>query len=268
MTAAASIRPELAAWCAVADLIGKLGGRHCEAVLHDLAQPKHSVVYVVNGHVTGRALGQSFRHLIAEMLRRKNDADSSGDLLPQWWFEHEGRTIRSLTLLIRNVQGQVIGALCVNQDVSQAADLVSDLSQLLPGLENIRTSESQPVLQQDARSVEKPAAKKAVILQETAQTVAEKRELINAANETVPEVVFRMIDNMVAEVWDEAREDEKETNSKGRTVLRRRARQDLVRFMNERGVFCVKGSVEHAAAALGVSQVTVYSDLNCLTQDG
>ena len=33
-----------------------------EVVLHDLSLPQHSVIYVANGTVTGRKVGQTFHH--------------------------------------------------------------------------------------------------------------------------------------------------------------------------------------------------------------
>ena len=53
---------------ATADLIGRTAGSKTEVVLHDLADPLHSVVYVVNGTVTDRRVGQGLLHLVTEML--------------------------------------------------------------------------------------------------------------------------------------------------------------------------------------------------------
>ena len=36
----------------------------------------------------------------------------------------------------------------------------------------------------------------------------------------------------------------------------------LLAFMESRGIFLMKGALEHAAERLGVSKVTIYSDLD------
>ena len=110
----------LAPWRMTADLVALVGGTQTEVVLHDLSDPLHSVVYVVNGHVTNRKIGQGVRHLVEEMLLR-GEHPEKGDLLPVWWFRHKDedgneKLIRSVTMLIRGAEGKLAGALCVNQD--------------------------------------------------------------------------------------------------------------------------------------------------------
>jgi predicted transcriptional regulator YheO len=45
-------------------------------------------------------------------------------------------------------------------------------------------------------------------------------------------------------------------------VMKRREKIELIRFMDEKGIFLMKGSVEKAASLLGISKVTVYSYLD------
>ena len=52
----------------VADMIAGTFGNSCEVVVHDLSKPESSVVHVANGSVTGRQVGQSFDHLVRQVL--------------------------------------------------------------------------------------------------------------------------------------------------------------------------------------------------------
>jgi len=45
-------------------------------------------------------------------------------------------------------------------------------------------------------------------------------------------------------------------------VMKRHEKIELIRFMDEKGIFLMKGSVEKVAALLGISKVTVYSYLD------
>ena len=56
----------------IAETIGKTFGNRCEVVLHDLTIPEKSVVYTVNGDVTGRREGQTFDRLVRSVLLNKN----------------------------------------------------------------------------------------------------------------------------------------------------------------------------------------------------
>ena len=62
------MKPILAPYVPIADLVAKTFGEDVEVVLHDLSDPQHSVVYVANNKVTGRQVGESFRHLITKAI--------------------------------------------------------------------------------------------------------------------------------------------------------------------------------------------------------
>lgn len=240
-------------WRTAADLIGRVGGAACEVVLHDLADPVHSVVYVVNGVVTNRRVGQGFRHLIVEMLYSAAEKEGGGDLLKDWWFRHEGRLIRCVTQLIRNEAGELIGALCVNQDVTDDLQVFDRLKSLLPGLAGV-----SPVLAAEGPSDETPSAPaRGVPRGSSVDSAALDDRPVIAPKESILTAVQRLIDGIVAG---------REKDSKGEPRSRAE-RLELLAFMDERGVFLVKGALEHAALRLGVSKVTLYSDLDQLRRE-
>src|SRR5690606_40856867 len=91
----------------IAEMIAKTFGKDCEVVLHDLTVPQNSVVYTIHNHVTGRQVGQSFDHLITNVLLSQN---FTNDYSANYYFHtDDGRLIKSSTLLIRNQEKKVIG---------------------------------------------------------------------------------------------------------------------------------------------------------------
>ena len=92
------MHPALRSYVGVADLLVRTFA-DCEVVLHDLTVPQRSVVYVANPVVTGRKVGESFEHLIEEAIKAGNPEDG---ILANYYFEKNGRLIRSSTLLIRD----------------------------------------------------------------------------------------------------------------------------------------------------------------------
>jgi len=120
----------LTSYIPIADMIAATFGRHCEVVIHDLSIPQNSVIYAVNNHVTGRQVGQSFDHLIKQVLLSKQ---FKGDMTANYkTVTEDGRAVKSSTALIRDASGEVIGALCVNYDLSAMGPMKDFLNDFLP----------------------------------------------------------------------------------------------------------------------------------------
>lgn len=197
-----------------------------EVVLHDLSLPQHSVIYVANGTVTGRKVGQTFHHLIEKAVFAGNPEDGVVD---NYTFEKDGRQIRSSSLLIRNEQKELIGALCINIDTTQASALLNLAQGLLTG-RRADTNLGSKTLPDSSE-------------QRCPVTVEKNNE------ESVRQFVNNMVDSMIRELELEGKHTKED-------------RLELIRFMDERGVFLVKGSMEYVAGKLGLSKVTLYGYLD------
>jgi len=125
-----SINKNLKPYIPIANLIAKTFGKNCEVVIHDLSIPQNSVVYTINNHVTGREIGQSFEHLVKDVLLSKNfESDYTANyMIPS----EDGRKIKSSTALIRDAEDKVIGALCVNYDLENFNNMKNFLEEFIP----------------------------------------------------------------------------------------------------------------------------------------
>ncbi|MDQ0378177.1 helix-turn-helix transcriptional regulator [Amycolatopsis thermophila] len=117
----------LAALRPVLDGLAATFGSNCEVVLHDYRRPEGSVVAVA-GEVTGRAPGGAMSELGLSLLKQGRDARDQINYLTR---TDAGRVIKASTLLLRDRDGEVFGALCVNVDVTDlrhAAVLLGELA--------------------------------------------------------------------------------------------------------------------------------------------
>ena len=217
----------LLSYVSVAELIARTFP-NAEVVLHDLSKPQHSVVYVANNSVTGRKVGQTFHHLIEKAVFAGNPADGVVD---NYFFKKEGKQIRSSSLLIRNEAGELIGALCINVDVTAAQQIIDLASGLLQG--RAKGEKSKSDLSDSACTLPAVSANFEALEQER----------------SVQHFVNNMVDSMINEL-----------NADGKKT--KEDRLELIRFMDERGVFLVKGSMEYVAGKLGLSKVTLYGYLD------
>lgn len=104
-------------------------GNNCEAVLHSLEDESHSIVKIVNGHVTGRKVGSPLTDFGIEILKKADALEK--DVIGSYYSKlDDGRALKSVTVLIRNNQGKPIGFMCINIDLS--IPLLDFLKEFLP----------------------------------------------------------------------------------------------------------------------------------------
>lgn len=91
-------------------------GPQCEVVLHDLSQGLDQTILVIeNGHLTGRSVGGSSTNLGLAALQSP-DADPNAYGYKS--TTSDGRELRSSSVYFRNVEGQLVAALCINVDLT------------------------------------------------------------------------------------------------------------------------------------------------------
>lgn len=204
------VSKELRRYIPIADMIAKTFGDQCEVVIHDLSVPQTSVVYAVNNHVTGRQVGQSFDHLVKNVLLAKDFAnDYKANYLSN---TADDRKIKSSTAFIRDNKNKIIGALCINYDLKP----LQDFDLFLKAFLNV---EEEPVIEKEVEPFEH-----------------------------VVEIVDELIDKIIT------------SNDVDR--LKRKEKIELIQFMERKGIFLMKGSIEKVAEKLNISKVTVYSYLD------
>lgn len=100
----------------IACMISEQFGNNCEVALHDLTGDFNStIIYIKNGHVTGRTLGGCSSNIGLPVLSGHQEAKDTHNYITK---TKSGKTLRSSTTYLRDPSGKVIGALCVNYDIS------------------------------------------------------------------------------------------------------------------------------------------------------
>lgn len=102
----------------IVDMIAAHMGEDCEVVLHDLRDGfDSSIVKIANGHVTGRDVGGCGTNMGLAKLR--DDQDMKGEGSNYMNQLTNGHLIKSSTMYIRDETGAIIGAICINLDITQ-----------------------------------------------------------------------------------------------------------------------------------------------------
>ena len=187
--------------------LGELLGRSTEVVTHDLRQPDHTIVSLANSHLTGRKLGDTIDDLGMHLFEQHDFQDMAN-------YEtrtKSGKVLRSASIFVRDAEGQAIGALCVNQDLSALLKLRDWLDQML----------------------------------ETAKPARD-------------EVRF---EHNVEDILSQLIEDAIQSTGKAPAEFSREEKIAVISYLDARGAFLIRYSMEKVAALLGISKFSIYNYL-------
>lgn len=105
-----------ARYISLAELLGQMFQNVLEVVVHDFKDLDHAIIYIINGHISGRSLGGPISEI---NLRRLLEQDQFPDKLINFSSRTgRGQPLKSSSLAIRDEKGKLIGAFCIHFDLS------------------------------------------------------------------------------------------------------------------------------------------------------
>lgn len=114
----------------IANAIASEFGSDCEVVIHDLKSQnlEQSIVYIVNGHVTNRKIGDGPSAIVLNTLQKNPESlvDEPGYLLKT----SDGRILKSSTSFIRDEDGSIHYIFGINHDITKLTIMESALHEL------------------------------------------------------------------------------------------------------------------------------------------
>jgi predicted transcriptional regulator YheO len=106
-------------------------GNACEVVIHDLRKEdiESSIVYIENGHVSSRKLGDGPSEIVLQTLNR--DPSSLKDRLSYLTRTDDGRILKSSTIYIRGKDNTIDYILALNYDITGLLTVDNALKSLI-----------------------------------------------------------------------------------------------------------------------------------------
>ncbi len=129
-------------------------GTNCEVVVHDLEtdDPERSIIAIENGHVTGRSVGDGPSHVVLEAAKA-GKLHKLDDRLAYLTKTDDGRILRSTTVFIRNDDGEVVGILGINYDITIISAAAKTLNGLTGSPEKATDAANEPEPEPIVRNV-------------------------------------------------------------------------------------------------------------------
>jgi len=102
----------------IANGLAKQFGQDCEIVIHDLSKEniEHSIIYIQNGHVSGRQVGDGPSKVVLETIHK--NPDSQEDHIGYLTRTSDGRILKSSTMFIRDEDNNIRYILSINFDIT------------------------------------------------------------------------------------------------------------------------------------------------------
>jgi len=209
------------------EFLGIVLGPSYEIVLYDLRREDKSIIAITNSQISGRSVGAPLTEVGLKTIVDKKYKD---DLYKANYnaVDKDGNILRSSTLHIKDENNSLIGLLCVNFSDEGFKDLTEQLMSLIHPNELIQANNFERI--EDIK-------------------FADESDTIGINIEEVAENALNKVlrnSNIPAD------------------RLNKNEKIEIVKTLNDRGIFMLKGSVPHVAKLLHSSEATIYRYLNSI----
>ncbi|MEN1969818.1 PAS domain-containing protein [Lentibacillus sp. N15] len=189
-----------------ANILVEMFGSNCEVAVHDFSNLEKSLIHLA-GTLTDREIGSPITDLVLEQLRSENVTDFANYKTTS----NKGLVMKSSTVFLKNNQGEVIGALCININISLLVQVGGEIQDFISFNDEEQSKES---FHTDVHDVIESMTKQALQKYHKTPTLLDTEEKI-----------------------------------------------EVVRELESKGAFLIKGATEYSASVLGVSKFTIYNYL-------
>lgn len=130
----------------IAHGISRQFGRDCEVCIHDLGVKdlEHTIVFIINGHVTGRKAGDGASKVVLETLEAIERGEVISDHLGYRTHTADGKVLKSSTVFLKDESGRYRYILGINYDITpfvNAAGAINTLTSVEDGDDSEREGE-------------------------------------------------------------------------------------------------------------------------------
>lgn len=220
-------REEIERYTKLVEFLGKALGERSEVVLHNVEEGNYHIVAIVNNHISKRSKDSPITQFALDLIQNKTYLET--DYLTDYKVQSiDNKLIRGSTFFIKDDNQNLKGMLCINTDYTDYYRLSKD---------------ALAIIGQDWSE----ATTHQVIKDDQSDSFIEEQD--NPGE--VIEILANDVQDIVADIIDPALLN-------NQVSLSQEAKVDIVRQLDQRGVFQIKGAVSKVAEILNVSEPSVY----------
>ena len=216
----------------ITEFFGRVLGPDYEVALHDIDDQGGALVAIANGHISGRSIGQLASEKLLNIIET-HEYEHSDFILHQYGMSPNDKILCSSTMFIKDEEGELVGALCINFDDSRYRELSQKVFNLCHPDALVDTN-----FRFDASKVP--------------SKVAGSR---HSKLQSIPD--GSAYDIIVSELKKQNLDSKK---------MSLKDKMNFLSVIDSKGVFLIKGAVKDAAEIFGCSQATMYRHLSRLKE--
>lgn len=202
-------------------------GADCEVVLHDVNNVETSIIAIENNYISGRQVGAPLTDLSLKIIQDKRYLHT--DFIDDYeCISKDGKQLRSATYFIKDEASEILGLLCINMDVSNLVHVKQCIDNLVRGFNNNSRSSSN--------------------------ASSEIKNYENISHNSIEDLTLNVIEDVISkcEVSPERMNPDEKLS--------------VVKVLNDKGVFLIKGAVSAVADGLKASEATIYRYIKQITK--
>jgi len=138
------ISRKLKTYIPLVKFLARFLGNNCEVVLHDVRNIEKSIVAIQNNHISGRTIGDPLKNL-GPFFKEQKNSTTADFIKPRITTNEKGKKLKTASYLIKDEDGDLIGLLCLNLDLSRFDETKELLNEYFLGSEIRVQPEPQPV---------------------------------------------------------------------------------------------------------------------------
>lgn len=221
------------------EFLGRILGPDYEIVLHDLSRKQPSVIAIANGQISGRTIGAPLTNVAMQLIAERA-YETQDWKLNYRGVSAKGRILRCSTLFIKDERGTLTGLLCINFDDSHYRELSERIFALCHPDDYAARNISINTLPIDTG------------FQDADESGGfSEQEIFYSSIASATEAALASVMNFSDLPADRLTKEE---------------RLKIIRLMDQKGIFTLKGAVSIVAQKLSCSQASIYRYLSKIHQ--
>lgn len=214
----------------VVKFLGEYLGEDYEVILHDLSKLPNTIVCIANNGLSNRKVGGPITNSALKMIKKK--IYSEKDYIVNYKGKSDSKIFRSATMFIKDEYGEVIGLLCINFTDERYIDLSTRLFEILHTGNWIKGDATRIFEDEDV----------------------EKNGEIEEYHGSIDELMDNIYQEAIADIRIPSE------------YMKQEDRIDVVRDLEKKGMFKLKGAVAYVSNNLKCSKATIYRYLNMINE--